>query len=283
MKIAIASGKGGTGKTTVATNLAYYLAKIKNQKVSLIDCDVEEPNSHLFLDTIWQEARKVHLPIPVIDPEKCIGCGKCAELCNYGALANIKGQILTFPQLCHSCGGCVHVCPVNAISEVDKEIGEINTGISGNIHIIHGKLRIGEVLAPPLINQTKKGAASNPYQLIDSPPGTSCPVIAAVIDSDFVLLVTEPTPFGLNDLKLAVDMVRALDIPFAVAINRSTIGNDCVKEYCTKENIPIILELPHDRKIAEAYSNGKLLLEAVPQYEEAFSELVKRLEECSHD
>lgn len=283
MKIAIASGKGGTGKTTVATNLAYYLAKVNNKRVSLIDCDVEEPNSHLFLSPNWNKTQKISLPIPVIDQTKCTNCGKCTDLCNYGALANIKGKILTFPALCHSCGGCVHVCPTGAISEVGKEIGELNMGISQNIDLINGKLKIGEVLAPPLIKQTKNNATKNDYIILDSPPGTSCPVIEAVSDCQFVILVTEPTPFGLNDLKLAVDMVRALNMPFGVVINRSTMGNDSVKEYCLNENVPILLEIPHDRNIAEAYSNGILLLKALPKYEESFSLLIDRLEGMLRD
>jgi len=278
MHIAIASGKGGTGKTTVATNLAYYWKNYEQKNVNLLDCDVEEPNIHLFFDPIWQTAQTITVPVPVVDQDKCSGCGQCAEICEFNALAVVKGKVLVFPELCHGCGGCVLVCPTAAISEGVREIGQMESGESRGLTIKHGRLRIGEAMSPPLIRAVRNSIPEDDLVLIDCPPGTSCPVIQAIKNSDFVLLVTEPTPFGLNDLILAVEMVRELDLPFAVAINRSTVGDRAVWDYCEQEHIPIVLEIPHDRKIAEAYSNGQLLLQALPGYREKFAALSQYLE-----
>jgi MinD superfamily P-loop ATPase len=208
--------------------------------------------------------------MPKVIEEKCTGCGLCAEVCEYSAIAVIKGKVLIFPELCHSCGACKLFCPEDAFIEVPREVGIMEEGKTNEISFSHGLLNIGELMSPAVISGVKKAAGKPEILIIDSPPGTSCPVIEAVKDAEFVLLVTEPTPFGLNDLELAIGMVRALDIPFAVAINRSDIGNEDVKEYCHKEKIEIILEIPDDRRIAEAYSRGEMIIRALPDYKRSF-------------
>jgi len=272
MKIVIASGKGGTGKTTVATNLACVIAQTGRQ-VQYLDCDVEEPNGHIFLKPKIEKTEQVTVPVPDVDLEKCIGCGKCGEICQYSAIVSLKKNVLTFEQLCHSCGGCSRVCPVGAISEKPKVIGLLDRGSCGDVDFVQGRLEIGDVRTPALIKSVKKKIDDNKIAIIDAPPGTSCPVIEAVRDTDFVLLVTEPTPFGLNDLKLAVDMVRQFKIPFAAAINRSDIGNDAVMEYCRQEDIKVLIQIPNDRKIAENYSRGIIIVEAMPDYKQKFLKL----------
>jgi len=258
LKISIASGKGGTGKTTIATNLAAALAK-KGLDVSYVDCDVEEPNGHIFLKPALAGRRDVVVMIPEVDLEKCTFCGECAEICEFNAIAVIKDNVMVFPSLCHNCGGCFHICPEKAISEVPRNIGVINDGTGLNVRFMEGRLNIGESQAPPVTRQIKKVMPMSQVTLIDAPPGTSCPVIEAVNDTDYVILVTEPTPFGLNDLKLAVGMVRELDLPFGVVINRSDMGDDRTEEYCRDEKIEVLMRMPFDRKIAEAYSRGGML------------------------
>ena len=269
MKIAIASGKGGTGKTTIATNLALTLANTR-RAVQILDCDVEEPNCHIFLKPEIESSSPVTVLIPKVIEEKCTGCGICAEVCEYSAIAVIKGKVLIFPELCHSCGACKLFCPEDAFIEVPRELGIVEEGKTNGIRFAHGLLNIGELMSPAVIRGVKEVAGDPEILILDSPPGTSCPVIEAVKDADFVLLVTEPTPFGLNDLELAVGMVRELNIPFAVAINRSDVGNEDVKEYCSREKIKIILEIPNDRRIAEAYSRGEMAINAVPEYQKTF-------------
>jgi MinD superfamily P-loop ATPase len=269
LKIAIASGKGGTGKTTIATNLALILAD-NAKSVQLLDCDVEEPNCHIFVKPVIEETWPATVLIPKVDQKKCDGCRICADVCEFKAIAVIKGKVLIFPELCHSCGACKLLCPQGAISEVPREIGVIEKGKAGAISFFQGLLNIGELASPPVIREVKKAAGESGVVIVDSPPGTSCPVIEAVKDADFILLVTEPTPFGLNDLELAVGMVRELRIPFAVAINRSDIGDDEVKKYCQREGIDIFLEIPNDRKIAEAYSRGEMVVRALPEYKKVF-------------
>jgi MinD superfamily P-loop ATPase len=276
LKIAVASGKGGTGKTTIATNLALTLVD-NGREVQLLDCDVEEPNCHIFMTPVIEEKWPATVQIPKVDQQKCTGCRICADVCEFKAIAVIKGKVLIFPELCHSCGACKLFCPEGAISEIPREIGLIEKGKAGGIVFIQGLLNIGELASPPVIRAVKEAAGESETIIVDSPPGTSCPVIEAVKDSDFVLLVTEPTPFGLNDLELAVGMVRELKIPFAVAINRSDIGNDDVKNYCKNDGIEIFLEIPNDRKIAEAYSRGEMIVRALPEYTGAFEQCWTRI------
>jgi MinD superfamily P-loop ATPase len=277
MIISIASGKGGTGKTTVATNLAVSLGS----DVQLLDCDVEAPNAHLFINPVIELNKKVYTPVPQIDEEKCNFCKKCAEICRFKAIAVIKEIVLTFPELCHSCGGCVEVCPEKAITETGRELGVIEIGHRNNLAFAHGRLRIGEAMSPPLIREVRSYTRSNQLTIIDAPPGTSCPVIAAMKGADFVLMVTEPTPFGLHDLKLAVEAVKLLEIPRGLVINRSDIGNDGVQTYAKMENLPILMEIPFDRRIAEIYSRGKLIVEEMPEWKEKFIELYRQIEEIT--
>jgi MinD superfamily P-loop ATPase len=277
MKIAIASGKGGTGKTTIATNLVYTIAQMDSQ-VRYLDCDVEEPNGHIFLKPDIEKTEQVTVSVPQVDLAKCTGCGKCGQLCQYSAIVSLKETVLTFEQLCHSCGGCMLVCPEKAISEKQKVIGFLDQGRAGDVDFVQGRLEIGDVRTPALIKSVKQKINCDEVSIIDAPPGTSCPVIEAVKGADLVLLVTEPTPFGLNDLKLAVGMVRQLRIPLAVAINRSQPSEQMINQYCKDEDIDIILEVPDDRKVAEAYSSGQMIVEALPEYKDYFWQLAKTLE-----
>lgn len=277
MIISVASGKGGTGKTTVATNLAVSIGS----DVQLLDCDVEEPNAHLFINPVIELNQKVYTPVPQIDEEKCNFCKKCAEICRFKAIAVIKEIVLIFPELCHSCGGCVEVCPEKAITETGRELGVIEIGHRNNLAFAHGRLRIGEAMSPPLIREVRSYTRSNQLTIIDAPPGTSCPVIAAMKGADFVLMVTEPTPFGLHDLKLAVEAVKLLEIPRGLVINRSDIGDDGVQTYAKMENLPILMEIPFDRRIAEIYSRGKLIVEEMPEWKEKFIELYRQIEEIT--
>jgi MinD superfamily P-loop ATPase len=269
MIIAVASGKGGTGKTTIATNLA----KSIGNGVVLIDCDVEEPNCHLFLNPRIEKTEEVYLPNPKVDLGKCTFCGECAKICRFSAIVVIKSNVLTFPELCHGCGGCLLVCPEHAISEIPKTIGIVEQGTSNSLTFIDGRLEVGEAMSPPLIKAARSLPEKSGVVIIDSPPGTSCPVIAAVKGSDFCLLVTEPTPFGLNDLELAVDVVQQMKIPVGVVINRSDIGDLAVKEFCERRSIPILMEIPEDRKIAEAYSRGEMIIDVIPEYKQKFQQL----------
>lgn len=279
MIISVASGKGGTGKTTIAVNLALSVG----ENVQFIDCDVEEPNAHIFLKPAIEKIENVGVPIPEVDKSRCTFCGKCKEVCQFNALFVIKDNILVFPELCHSCAGCWLVCPEQCISQGEKIIGEIERGAANGIDFIHGRFKIGGVLVPPLIRAVKKQMDTKKTVIIDAPPGTSCPVIEAVKGSDFIILATEPTPFGLHDLKLAVEMVQILKIPFGVVVNRADIGDDEVDKYCASGNIPILMKLNHDRKIAEAYSDGTPFTQLFPEYREIFTQLYtdirRRIEE----
>ncbi|GAF77837.1 unnamed protein product [marine sediment metagenome] len=275
--IAVASGKGGTGKTTIATNLA-VTAAASGKKVQYIDCDVEEPNGHIFLKPNIEKTQAVTVDVPQVDLKKCTGCGKCSEICQYSAIVHLKdNNVLTFEQLCHSCGGCLLVCPADVIKPKPLNIGDIEFGKAGDIDFVHSRLRIGSVRTPSLIREVKKHIKDDSLAIIDVPPGTSCPVVEAVRGADFVLLVTEPTPFGLNDLKLAVGLVREMNLPFAVVINRCNIGTEDAANFCRVENIAVLLELPDDRRIAQAYSSGKIIVEALPEYRKRFSDLAHRL------
>jgi MinD superfamily P-loop ATPase len=268
MIISIASGKGGTGKTTVALNLALSL-----QKVQLIDADVEEPNLHLFLPIERKRMFPVCLPVPEVDEEKCTYCGKCAEVCRFNALAVVKNQVLIFPEICHGCGGCSILCPERAIREKPREIGYVWEGEAKGLSLVEGILNVGEPMPAPVIRKAKERIDRTRTVIIDCSPGTSCPVIEGVRGSDVCLLVTEDTPFGLNDLELAVEMVRALGIPLGVFVNRADLGDGRVKAYCQKEGLPLMGELPHDRRIAEVYSRGGIVLEELPEYRPLFASL----------
>ena len=274
MIISIASGKGGTGKTTVATNLAVSV----ESPVQLLDCDVEEPNAHLFLRPAIEETRTVTTPIPEIDLDQCDRCRKCAEICRFRAIAVAGEMVLTFPELCHSCGGCMAVCPQGAITEKGRELGVLETGAMNGVNFVHGRMRVGEAMAPPLIRAVRERSWDRGLIVIDAPPGTSCPVIAAMKDTDFVLLVTEPTPFGLHDLQLAVEAVRILDIPMGLVINRADMGDDKVRTYASAENVPVLMEIPFDRQIAESYSRGELFAHVLPEWKTRFRELVGQIE-----
>ena len=276
MVISVASGKGGTGKTLVATSLV--LALSDKDKVQLLDCDVEEPNAHIFLDLQVNQTQPVFIPIPKVDEAKCTYCGKCAEVCAYNAIAVVKTKVLIFPQLCHGCGACSYLCPESAITEEPREIGLLERGNFGNVEFIQGKLTIGEPMAPPIIREVKRHVDSKKTVIIDVPPGTSCPVVEAVKGSDFCLLVTEPTPFGLNDLSLAVEVVRKLQIPCGVIINRVGVGDEKVERYCFEEKIPILLRIPLDKEIAILYSKGIPLIEGMPEWRDVFLMLFQDIE-----
>lgn len=277
MIISVASGKGGTGKTTVATNLALAL----NEDVAILDCDVEEPNAHLFLRPEIVSEQRVYTPIPVIDSRKCTYCKKCAEICRFNALTVVGKQVLVFPELCHSCGGCLAVCPEGAVSESGRELGVVESGHRQGIKFVNGRLRVGEAMSPPLIKKVRVAEDEERVTIIDAPPGTSCPVITAMKGTDFVLMVTEPTPFGLHDLSLAVEAVKLLGIPKGLVVNRSDIGDRRVHEYAAEENIPVLLDIPFDRQIAEAYSQGKTMVEEMPEWREKFISLYQRIEEIA--
>ena len=274
MKVAVASGKGGTGKTTVATNLA-YVASRNGQTVAYVDCDVEEPNGHIFLKPEFAATEPVGVMIPEVNNDQCTHCGECGRICQFSAILPMDDAVLVFPELCHGCGGCLLVCPADAITEVLHESGKVQTGSAGAITFVQGMLNIGQAMSPPVIKAVKRSCPPTDLTIIDAPPGTSCPVIESVRDSDYVILVTEPTPFGLNDLKLAVEMVRAVEIPFGVVINRSDIGDQEVAEFCRSRGVSILAEIPDDRKIAEAYSRGEMACEAVPVYQSLFAVLLE--------
>ncbi len=267
MIIAIASGKGGTGKTTVAVNLALSL-----ENVQLIDCDVEEPNSNLFLNIGLEKVGEVSIPVPVIDPEKCNHCGICAKLCEYNAIASIPGSTMVFKELCHGCGLCMRACPQGAINEEERPIGVIERG-HGDVEFLRGLLRIGGAMSTPLIKKLKEKTNKEKIAILDVPPGAACPVIEALSGVDYCILVTEPTPFGLYDLRIAIELCRNLEIPFGVIINRDGIGNQETEEFCRKEGIPVLLRIPQDRRIAELYSEGISFVNEMPEWKEKLIEL----------
>lgn len=272
MKIAVASGKGGTGKTTVSTNLALFLGRSGYNTVYL-DCDVEEPNGHLFLKPLIDYKEASSVQVPQIDDLKCVACGACVKFCEYKALVRLGKTVMLFPELCHGCGGCTLVCTNQAIEEQAREIGVIESGKSDVIGFVHGRLNIGEAMSPPLIRDVLRQIQPDSINIIDSPPGTSCPVIASIRDTDFILLVTEPTPFGLNDLGIALDMVRELGIPHGVIVNRAEPDNRDAELFCSKRQLDILTEIPDDRRIAECYSKGEMILNAIPDVEKQFKKL----------
>ena len=267
MNIAIASGKGGTGKTTISTNLASYLAEDEN--VVLSDLDVEEPNSKLFLDMELIHKEDKFKMIPEWGEDKCTLCGICQKVCNYHAVIQLGPSILVFPELCHSCYACSELCPDNALPMIPLKMGELAHYKKGNLNFIESRLEIGQELAVPLIAQTIDYVGnkfSDKYiKIYDSPPGTSCPVIEATKDADFVILVTEPTPFGLNDLILAVETMQELKKEFGIVINRDGLGNAGVEIYCEENNFPILAKIPNSKEIARLYSTGNLIYDKIPE------------------
>ena len=274
MIISVASGKGGTGKTSIVGSFA----AIAKSKV-LADCDVEEPNDHIFLKPVITRNEAVYLPVPRVDEAKCTYCGKCAEVCAYRAIAVLPKHVLVFPDLCHGCGACSYLCPEEAITEEEKEMGVVELGQSDGVAFVQGKLTVGEAMPTPVIRKVKEYVNRDGIVIIDVSPGTSCPVVQSIKGSDFCLLVTEPTPFGLNDLVLAVETVEELNIPCGVVINRDGIGDARVEEYCLKENIPILLTIPLDTEVARLYSRGITLAEGMPQWKESFLELFDKIRE----
>ena len=278
MKIGIASGKGGTGKTTLATNLAVVAADLE-RSVAYIDCDVEEPNGHLFLKPTIEHREPVTLLVPHILVDACDRCGVCAEACEFSALVWLGKTPIVFPELCHGCGACIAACPKRAIIEQPREIGTVEAGNAGPVRFVHGRLNIGEAKSPPVIRAVRAAGPDADWQIIDAPPGTSCPMVAATRGCDLALLVTEPTPFGLHDLTLAVQTIRQIGVPMGVVINRADIGDNRVEQYCTEQAIPVLLSIPDDRRIAEAYSRGELMVTAVPESRAALTGLWERIDE----
>lgn len=273
MKIAVASGKGGTGKTT----LSVALALVAPQPVMLLDCDVEEPNCHIFLKLEAMDPKPVTVAVPEVDTGACTACGECMRLCQFNAIISFGAKALVFPELCHSCGGCTRVCANAAISEIPQRIGTIDSGTATHVTLIQGRLDVGHAMATPLIRAVKRHTGLVMPTIIDCPPGTSCPMITAVRGADFVILVTEPTPFGLHDLTLAVETVRALGIPFGVIVNRSDTGDSRVADYCLHEEIPVLLSIPENRRAAEAYSRGESILSAMPDLTAALRDIWRRM------
>jgi MinD superfamily P-loop ATPase len=267
MRIVIASGKGGTGKTLIATNLALAA------KAVLIDLDVEEPNDYLFVRGKDRRLGITHRMVPYVHKKKCILCGECTKVCTFHALAKLPGNILVFNELCHDCGACALFCPVKAIEYRKHPVGEVLEIKGKDIYLIYGRLRVGEAMATPLIRAVKKEIPKKGISILDCPPGTSCPVIESMKGSDYCLLVTEPTPFGLHDLKLAVSVARMLKIPTGVVVNKYGIGGNEVDRFCKKNKIPILGKIPFDRKVAECYSTGNLVYHMHKRYTELFNNL----------
>jgi len=281
MKITIASGKGGTGKTMIATSLALGLAEITLEHPPLfLDCDVEAPNAHLFLHPKFNEQQDVELPIPYVDEVKCNYCGKCTEVCQYHAIVVFSQKILVFPQLCHGCGSCTAICPEEAIHEVPNRTGVIERGLAASgISFARGILDVGEPMAVPIIRQLKKWAQPMPGQvaLYDSSPGTSCPVVETMRGSNYILLVTEPTPFGLHDLRLAVEVASKLEIPAGVIINRENGYYQAMESFCINRHLPVLLHIPFERTVAEGVAQGKTLVEIHPEYAYRFHQMFMQI------
>lgn len=279
MKIAIASGKGGTGKTLVSVNLAHYISE--NYPIALIDLDVEEPNDFIFIKGQSEKVVDVFKTVPSWLQDSCVLCGKCSEICNFHAVLNLGKSIIVFDELCHSCYACIELCPNNALPAKMKKSGEIKIIESDNLCFIEGRLNVGEEQSAPFIRQVhnyiKKQEAAFPLYIFDCPPGTSCPTIASVNEADFVILVTEPTPFGMNDLTLAVETMLFLKKQIGVVINRDGIGGPEVENYCRKMNIPIIAKIPYDKKIALLYSEGKLIFQKHKVFRKALDNIINEI------
>jgi MinD superfamily P-loop ATPase len=269
--VAVASGKGGTGKTLIATGLAQVAARDNSTSVHLLDCDVEAPNAHLFMHPAFGPPEEVTLPVPTVDMTRCTGCGRCAEVCAFHALAVVRGKPMVFRELCHGCGSCAALCPEHAISEEPKRLGVIEMGTTSTVQVARGRLDIGEAVATPIIRALKQRAIprgdGSALVLLDAPPGNACPVVETLRGADLALLVTEPTPFGLHDLEIAVQVARdELHIPVAVIINRDGVGDAGVDRFCAESHIPVLMRVPFDRRIAAAYSRGELWVDTVPEY-----------------
>jgi MinD superfamily P-loop ATPase len=277
MNIAIASGKGGTGKTTVAVNLALSL-----EDVQLFDCDVEEPNCNLFLGYELEKVGDINVPTPVIGRDKCNLCGKCSDFCMYNAIALLPGEAMVFPSLCHGCGGCTIVCPMQAIVEEGRSIGIIKRSVSGNdIEFYQGLLDIGEPMASPIIKSMHKYADADKISIFDAPPGAACPVIACVGEMDYCILVAEPTTFGFHDMMIAVEVLQTMDIPFGVIINRFDMGDNRVEEYCREHGVPVLMKIPNDKKIAQLYSRGVPFVTSMPEWRQKFAGMLDSI--CSQN
>ncbi|PMP62746.1 ATP-binding protein [Desulfurella multipotens] len=276
MIIAILSGKGGTGKTTVSTNLAYVLDK-KGHSVKLIDLDAEEPNAHLFFDIDYSEYIDVDVKIPKVDNAKCTHCGDCAKACQFSAIVVSSKSVLVFAHLCHACGACLLACKYNALEEIPKNIGKISLGSANGIDFVKSQMNIGEPSAVRIIRQAKKYTNKDKINILDCPPGVSCPTVESIQMADFCVLVTEPTPFGLHDLKLAVDLTRQFGLKIGIVINRYDNKFIELESYLEENNIPMLLKIPYDIKIAQSYSKGKLFSKEIPQYENMFVELYNKI------
>jgi MinD superfamily P-loop ATPase len=276
MRIVFASGKGGTGKTILATNLASVLAD-EDHAVTYLDCDVEAPNGHIFLKPIITSREVVAIPVPEVDEVRCTRCGRCADFCQSHAILCLGNAVLTFPELCHGCGGCALLCPEHAIREVPRSIGEIVRGASGSIRFVEGRLQIGQPMSPPIIRAVKRHLPRAGIAILDAPPGTACPVMETVRDADFVVLVAEPTVFGLHDLTLIAQAVRQAGVPCGVALNRVGRAGDGVERYCAHTDIPILVRIPEDRRIAEMYSRGELAVRRFPGYDRWMIDLFGQL------
>ncbi len=271
MNIVVCSGKGGTGKTTIATSLALSLAEA--QHTWYMDCDVEAPNGHIFLHPVMTQKTDAVIQIPHIDSNTCTACGRCVEVCQFHALALVANKVMVFPQLCHGCGSCTWNCPEGAITEVPTPIGSLEYGVTKeSIHFEHGMLTISEPMGTPIIRQLKKwkDTGKNAIVVRDSPPGASCPVVATLLGGDFALLVTEPTPFGLHDLKQIVGILEDLKIPAGIIVNRDGIGNDAVDQFAIEKKIPIMMRIPYDKSLAAGIASGRTLLDIMPEYRQKF-------------
>ncbi len=275
MKVAIVSGKGGTGKTTVAVSIA-----LSHKKVHLLDADVDEPNCSLFLNMSTEVVGVAKIPIPVIDKNKCTLCGICSSNCEYNALMKLPGEILVHDKMCHGCGLCTYICPEEAITELPREIGKIYEASNDNLLFHFGEIIVGEELSTPVIgNLMKYISPSKSLVIVDSPPGSACPMVEVVIDSDFVIVVSEPTPFGLSDMKIVIDTLRVLDKKFGVVINKDGVGDDELERFCESEQIPILMKIPFDLKIARNYSKGIPLVQAFPEYTQSFQNMIGKIKE----
>ena len=265
MIVSVASGKGGTGKTSVAVNMALSIGNLQ-----LLDCDVEEPNDHIFLKPKISSVQPVTVSVPIVNETLCDRCRKCADFCQYNALFVGSDEVLVFPDLCHSCGGCALVCPEEAISEVPHKIGTLKLGTNGNVELVYGELEVQKPMAVPIIKEVKRRIKRDKDAILDSPPGTSCPVIQTVKNSDFCILVSEPTPFGLHDLKIILQVLESMEIPSGVIVNRAGVGDKIIYEFCRGKNIPILLEIPYDKQIAELYSRGIPFSQEMPEWRAKF-------------